>query len=444
MKKKAASVRDERATAEKRKEVVEESRRNYEEAHKRLGALDSREKVESRNMAQVKKKIEDLETKGVELSALSKKEERYIALKKEMESMEETRALWERANSLEEERKRVGTEVEKAKEALEKLTDVPRELEVGESRLEESEKKDAEVEKHIKGLSSKKSRLEQRRETLLSAAEEAEEHLEQLSTLGEDGVCPTCERPLGEHYSILTKKYETESEQRKERIAGLEEELKGSANEEAVQEKLREAIRKKIKRLRGELKKLAEDAREAQMLAKRISMGEERLLGLKEERKALKGTDYDPLRHAERKKETRGLEATHTRYIRIKESVEALPDILKERKELEASLASAKKERKEIGILLREIKFDPEEYAALENGMKTLLGEERELAHRLSEAKAEEAGIVSSLRSFCKREEELRRAEEKMTEWKEEISYLHRLAGARASDPAVFNHFLVA
>ena len=94
------------------------------------------------------------------------------------------------------------------------------------------------IEEIIRGTSNKITKIESNINELdnkfrncgknLFNATEAEKDIKQklseIGKLGEESECPTCERPLKEHYSFLRSKYETELSNIHESLERLEKE----------------------------------------------------------------------------------------------------------------------------------------------------------------------------------------------------------------------------
>lgn len=86
---------------------------------------------------------------------------------------------------------------------------------------------------------TRRARLEADLAAARSARDRCKEHLQQITDAGPDGVCPTCERPLGEEFGKVTGDMAAEITRADDDIGAMERELAGLKQEPSEIAKLR-------------------------------------------------------------------------------------------------------------------------------------------------------------------------------------------------------------
>lgn len=227
-------------------EVPESSEKNYPGQKIRYLEYKDKEKSHSEISSALenlrykydteKRRLEELETRLASFDNDKKRREIIIPeiSKRErlLEDYEKIRQSEEEFRQLDSERIRVQ---EKLKQYREHATVLRRDIEAGEARLDEiGRPEDLEPairqhEENEKRLSGETIALAESVKTLERECGKLSKELDGITSLGEDGECPTCKRRLGEQYGILENSLKAgirsksvESGDLKEKIRGIE------------------------------------------------------------------------------------------------------------------------------------------------------------------------------------------------------------------------------
>ncbi len=268
--------------------------------------------------------------------------------------------------------------------AVELATELQR-LREGRSRLENApaleEQLTLEMEQKRRRLEELQGRLELRRTEWVRDRQEAEtrrnalrtqyselrDQKERLRAAGEEGACPTCSRPLGDHYHSVIDFLETQIEaisadglyyrQRLEQLEGMPEDIVALDEErrQAMQEA--SALERKLARTQvavGQLEQVARD----------LSQKEQRHTSLTNELVSLPG-GYDRANHLALEAQFEQLAELSTQANRLTTQVEREPSLRRELDSTQRAVTSAQEKRAAIAARLGSIAHSEEEYAAL-------------------------------------------------------------------------------
>ncbi|MDQ8154258.1 MAG: SMC family ATPase [Gemmatimonadota bacterium] len=208
---------------------------------------------------------------------------------------------------------------------------------------------------------------ETRRNALRAQYSELREQKDKLRTAGEEGACPTCSRPLGDHYHSVMDFLETQLEavsadglyyrQRLEQLEGMPEDIAALDEErrQAMQEA--SALERKLARTQvavGQLEQVARD----------LAQKEQRYASITTELAALPG-GYDRAHHLALEAQFEQLADLSTQANRLTTQVEREPVLRRELESAQRSIAAAQEKRDVIAARLGTIAHSEDEYAAL-------------------------------------------------------------------------------
>ena len=268
--------------------------------------------------------------------------------------------------------------------ALELATELQR-LREGRSRLESApameEQLTEEAEQKRRRLEDVQGRLELRRTEWVRDRQEAEtrrnalrtqytelrEQKDRLKTAGEEGKCPTCSRPLGDHYHSVMDFLETQIEavsadglyyrQRLEELEGMPEDIA------ALDEERRQAMNE-VSSLERKLARTQVAVSQLEQLARDLAQKEQRHVALATELESLPG-GYDRANHLALEARFEQLAELSTQANRLTTQVEREPSLRRELESAQRAMASAHEKRSAIADRLGSIAHSEEEYAAL-------------------------------------------------------------------------------
>ncbi|MBM3907169.1 MAG: SMC family ATPase [Gemmatimonadetes bacterium] len=208
---------------------------------------------------------------------------------------------------------------------------------------------------------------ETRRNALRTQYQELRDQKERLKTAGEEGQCPTCSRPLGDHYHRVMEFLETQLEavsadglyfrQRLEQLEAMPEDIA------ALDEERRQAMQE-VSALERKLARTQVAVDQLEQLARELGQKEQRYAALDAELAALPG-GYDRAHHQALEARFEQLAELSTQANRLTTQVEREPALRRELESAQRAMAAAQGKRSAIDSRLGTIAHSEEEYAAL-------------------------------------------------------------------------------
>ncbi len=430
------------AEAEKERDEVEKKMRLFSVKKKELEGL--RETITDRRLEieDVEKKLADIEKKEKMMADFRGIKEVVERLRKKNEDFVRLRHEIEKKREVENDIERLDLEIDKIQKELSRMGDLDEKQEALEDEkavvVREREKKIAEKERASEAAVRASSRVER----LKKEIDEVVEHLESIKGLGRKGKCPTCERPLGEHYEELLRKYEKKMEElrKEEERLSLEEEKSRSIIEaldmelKSLDERLRDiekrekALAKRFERKRSLQEQIEEKKRRREeLLARLAEIGD-----VVYDAEAHKRLEKVELPEAEKK-----LQMYHklTGEVSVKGSlIERRERLLREVEEAEKKAEALEKELVSMGDV-------EEEYEKVVSRLENLRSEERSLSENLNGVVAEMVELRSALRWIEKRILDLREKKEELVRLREEVNVLSVLVGKSGRGPSLLRDF---
>ncbi|MHB1070571.1 MAG: SbcC/MukB-like Walker B domain-containing protein, partial [Gemmatimonadaceae bacterium] len=261
---------------------------------------------------------------------------------------------------------------------------------------------------------------ETRRNALRAQYQELREQKDKLKSAGEEGACPTCSRPLLDHYHRVMEFLETQIEavsadglyfrQRLEQLEGMPEDIVALDEErrQAMQEA--SALERKLARTQvavGQLEQLARD----------LAQKEQRYAALEAELASLPG-GYERARHQALEAQFEELAALSTQANRLNTQVEREPALRRELESAQRGIAAAQGKRDMITARLGSIAHSEEEFAALRDAHTQAAGAVQAAAMAVLNAEAEARlatsdrdRVVTAQRELAERRDRLAQVE---------------------------------
>ena len=386
------SARGQRESARERVDAARSSRKAAESAleelapkweaiqasQERAAELEHAGEMAEKELTDAGKAVEKATS---ELESLAGAEEELERLREELEPLpsltEEVRALSELAQKharrapLAEQVEEVKEEIGTAEERLAKLERAPEyvarfrdELESLKASLAEAESL---AEKERDAWQQDRQEVRTRLQTYRDRTSELQSQLDQLRDAGPEGTCPTCGRPLHDHYSQVLDDLEDEWESLiqdgkwlKKREGQLEQKPEALAEAERARAELQARIEDRRQKLtRSE--QAVEEARKlaAELEAKRKSLAE------KEAELADLPADYDAEAHRAKEKRLDQLREVEREATRLEEAVSRKERLEEERAEAEERRKAAERRAAEIRDELESLDFDRERFDGL-------------------------------------------------------------------------------
>jgi exonuclease SbcC len=278
-----------------------------------------------------------------------------------------------------------------------------------------------ELKKTISESMSKKGQLE--KDTL-----EIEDKLRDIRELGPDSACPTCERPLKDHFEFLEEKFHDEQETRSKQLMEHTLILKASILQLDDTEKRHEALKKREKFLNIEISKFGGSKETIKSLEFDLKQTEKQEKDLSDEMKNYKKLKFDADEYDRVKASYQELEHVKEQFIKLKERTENKPKLEKELKTLQAAISTLQTKHDKYSTQLDKLGFDLTQQNEIENefdkqsvilNMHMLKLKEKENDHVLLKNKIEQLTIKIK---------EHQAHEQKVEEYQEKSRYLTKLA----------------
>ncbi|MBW7932958.1 MAG: SMC family ATPase, partial [Gemmatimonadaceae bacterium] len=208
---------------------------------------------------------------------------------------------------------------------------------------------------------------ETRRNALRTQYQELRDQKDKLKTAGEEGKCPTCSRPLGDHFHSVMEFLDTQLEavsadgqyfrQRLEQLEAMPEDIV------ALDEDLREATQD-VSALERKLARTQFAVGQLEQFARELAQKEQRHAALSQELAALPG-GYDRDRHHALESQFEELAALSTQANRLNTQVEREPALRRELDSAQRTIAAAEAKRGQIAERVGSIAHSEEEFVTL-------------------------------------------------------------------------------
>ncbi|HWQ18270.1 MAG TPA: SMC family ATPase, partial [Methanotrichaceae archaeon] len=209
---------------------LEEIRDSHTDLQNRLKGDLIRDDSLKENLAKANEAIAQLRDSRKRMEELQPLVEKHSQLQMELgeanrqrELQKELDALMQRKNDLESRRQRLTIRLSQVQNESSLLGEI-------EAREENLRKQDLELDRLQSELLDAISDLKSNLGIQESRRNDAKKNLARARSLGEEGSCPTCERPLGEHCVQLIQKYELAVSDADEKISGKKNEIQAQAD----------------------------------------------------------------------------------------------------------------------------------------------------------------------------------------------------------------------
>ena len=414
----AAAARVQQIEPEKKES--EEAERRHRDLQSETGLLQSRVEAVRRRLERIREDLRKAAAARSELEKLQPLVDEYERLRARNEELTELEKADAERQSLEREAGALRSDIEETRQKLLRLTALcarlgelreraaaaRRELEELQSALE------AEREEHLRRAARLRAAIDSARQR----AAELAGHLEQLLQAGPDGVCPTCERPLGAEFDRVTSGMREQQREALREAGELERELSLAGGPDP-------AKADRLSRLQAELESLNREEYQAQAAAAEESTLRQRLerLGrqlaqLEEHCRALPA-GFDPEERSRIRLRGQELRPLRDRAIALRGEAERLAD-------LEGELREAQAEEQDLARLLdwrrgelARLGFSGERHLAVLKRWEAASAELQAARERLARADGDVSGAQTVLEN-ARREEAACRERQKLLEEK--------------------------
>jgi DNA repair protein SbcC/Rad50 len=374
-------------------------------AHERLAELEHRREMAAqeyrgaaRRLVRATEEMEEVAGAEAELGRLRAALEPLPALARANERFARMAILHERRAALEEAVSTLRPELAAAtarRDRLERAPDFAARFRDHLSRLRgELAAQEQVVERERDAWQQDRQEVRTRLETYTDRTAELQQQLDQLRDAGPEGECPTCARPLRDHFDRVMSGLEDEWEslvQDGKWLKKREEQLKAKPATLAAAEDARASLQARVGRMTEKLRRSEQAIEEQPEVEKAVLRMSERLESLEAELSGLTA-GYDPAAHRTAAAELAALREVERRAAGLEEKASRRGRVEKERDEALALRDAAAGRGREVRAAIESLGHDPERYLA--DRSEQAMAEER--ARRAELAVTEARGRIES------------------------------------------------
>ncbi|HEX9483677.1 MAG TPA: SMC family ATPase [Gemmatimonadaceae bacterium] len=349
-----ATSAERRAAAQERVDQIsprwvaaQHEREQAQEALAELRVAESEVSAYARDVERIGRELADVAIAEEELQRLAEELAPLAALSEELQRLDRLFRDEGRRQTLLESEHALGEEVRRLRERRARLETAAAREEEATLELEQQrallDLAEGELENRRTEWVRDKQEAETKRAALREQYAEVKEARERLVAAGEDGTCPTCERPLQDHYRSVLDHFDEQLENLVadgKYFASRIEQLEHMPDDVRELDERRRAMFEEVGRLERALAKVQSEVRELADVARDLHAREQRFAQVVADREAI-AADYDAVRHAAARKELERLKPLDARATRLTTQLERQPVLESERDRAAAGLASA-------------------------------------------------------------------------------------------------------
>jgi DNA repair protein SbcC/Rad50 len=351
--------------------AAQREREQLQEALSELRVAESEAASYARDAERIGRELADVEMADAELRRLAGELAPLAPLSEELQRLDQLasddgrrRTLLENERSLDEELRRLRERHARIESAPTLEEEVTLELEQRRAALEQVQ---GELEAKRTEWVRDRQEAETKHVALRQQYAEVKENRERLVATGEDGTCPTCERPLHDHYRTVLDHLDEQLDALvadgryfKSRLEQLEE----MPAEIRELDERRRAVFEEVGKLERRLAKVQLAVQELAQLGRDLQAKEERFEQVRHDREAIPA-GYDAVRHAAARRELERLRPLDARATRLATQLERRGALEAERDRAAAGLAAAQARVAALAARRDVLSFSEQSYAEL-------------------------------------------------------------------------------
>jgi exonuclease SbcC len=214
---------------------------------------------------------------------------------------------------------------------------------------------------------------ETRRNALRAQYAELRDQRDKLVALGDEGNCPTCQRPLGDHYrqvlDLLDNQLETVSADGSYFKSRLEQ-LEAMPEDVTALDEQRRKLQQEVGALERRLARVQMSVQKLEQIGRDLAAREQRHAALVKELETIPG-GYDPARHAGLERDFERLAELNTQANRLNTQVEREPALRREQEGVARNIVTLTARRDELLRRRTALALPEEEFVLLRDGHAT-------------------------------------------------------------------------
>ena len=253
-----------------------------------------------------------------------------------------------------------------------------------------------------------------RREALRQQYQDVKSQRDRIVDLGEDGICPTCQRVLGTHYRAvhdgLEEQLETIAVDGKY-FANRVEQLERMESDFRVLDDQRKAMAQEIGELERHVARAQAAAQDLPLVARELSAKELRHDQITRELREIP-TGFDATRHAGLQREMQRLGPLNDQAVRLSARVEQEAELREEQGRVARRLSDAADRVEGLRARYEDMHFSDDDHRRLKQEYDEAEARARASELELQAAKSDELRAGEALAAAARKREELRHAQE--------------------------------
>jgi exonuclease SbcC len=351
--------------------VAQQEREQLQEALAELRVAESEAAGYARDVDRVGRELAQVVAADEEMQRLAEELAPLSALSEELQTLERFASDEGRRNALLDAERILADEVRQMREHRARIETAPAREEEVTLELERMRAMLELVEGELEAKRTEWVRDRQEADTKRAALREqyaeVKEHRERLIAAGEDGECPTCERPLHDHYRSVLDHFDeqlailvADGKYYNSRIEQLEE----MPPEVRELDERRRSTFDQVGKLERQLAKVQLSVQELMGLTRDLQTRELRLAHVHADSESIPG-GYDAARHAAARRELERLRSLDGRATRLATLMERRPVLESERDRAAAGMARARGRVTSLSARRDVLAFSEQGYAAL-------------------------------------------------------------------------------
>lgn len=377
-------------------EALQRERDRLQELAGELRVAESEEAAFTRDVERLAKVLEEAQAARREMETLREALAPYESGMVELERLESLAREEGRRVALAENERAIAEELARLTDRAQKVEAAPA-LEAGiatelEAARREVERLQSEFDEKRTSWVRDRQEAETKRDELRRLYAEYQQQRENLIALGEEGICPTCTRPLGANYRTvledLDEKLQTVKVDGRYYANRLDQLDKPPEEIQALEQKRRE-LGASCSALERKLAKCQAAVQERLQVAREIEAKQRRHAGVVEELAAIPA-GYDAARHQALKGAIDQLASLDARAARLGAQLEREPQFRREFEASSAQLEGARARLADLRARQAELAFDEERFARMKEAHERASTDARAAELALVRARGEE------------------------------------------------------
>ncbi|KUK43800.1 MAG: SMC family ATPase [Methanothrix sp.] len=338
-------------------ETIEGKRDRYHELLSLAERERARKEAAEENVARAEEALKDLERAKLRIAEIAPAVERRRSLEERISRLEEERTKQRRKSELEERAAATRSKKDSLGAKAASLDDEISNLGDLEEREADLREREVGIDSLVGDLEEKLAGLNLRLEVSRRELSEAGEQRAKIEALGEESLCPTCERPLAGQRHLLLEKYMREAKAAEERISSFEDLREEALSRLHEAAKSREAIKNEFAILSELRSRRGEILAEKRGLVARTLELKAEIEAIGAEMGAIGPVDFDPDRFERLVAEAKSLLPLVQEHDQLQVRIEELPKKRARLEELARALENAIGNLKDLADKMEDLDY---------------------------------------------------------------------------------------